>query len=384
MVKIPLARPVLGDRERELAIEVIDSGVLSLGPYTVRFERDFAAFMGASHAVAVSSGTAALHLGIRALGVEAGDEVITTPFSFVSSANCIEYERARPVFVDIEPSTLNIDPAAIEAAITAKTKAVLPVHMFGMPADMDAIERTAKEHNLAVLEDACEALGAVHTDGTKVGARGNIACFGFYPNKQLATGEGGMLTCADMGIRDRLASERNQGRGEDMGVVNHVRLGYNYRIDELSAALGVAQMERLAGLLEDRRRVASIYNERLKGVEGPVLPEAESHCGIRSWFVYVVQLPEEVNRAKLIEALGKAGIASKAYLPAIHLMPYYREKYGYSPGDFPHCERAAESSLALPFYPGMSEEEVEKVSDTLIDRISNSSHNEDNVYVQKI
>ena len=362
---IPLARPVLGDAEERAVIEVLRSGQLSLGPRLAEFERLFAARVGAPHACAVSSGTAGLHLALRAVGVGEGDEVVTSPFSFVASANAALYERARPVFADIDPVTLNLDPDAAAAAVTERTRALLPVHIFGYPADMPAFERLADSHGLAIVEDACEALGAVHADGVPVGGRGHPAVFGFYANKQLTTGEGGMVTLADAALKQRIDSERNQGRAPDMGWLDHDRLGFNYRLSDIACALGIAQLERLEAMLADRARVAGLYREALAGVEGLQLPCADLDGDRRGWFVFVVQLPRGVDRDETIRALAAAGVQSKPYLPAIHLMSFYRERFGHREGEFPVCEDVAARSLALPFFPGMTELQVTKVAGCL-------------------
>ncbi|HXV04879.1 MAG TPA: DegT/DnrJ/EryC1/StrS family aminotransferase, partial [Solirubrobacterales bacterium] len=274
MNEIPLAKPEIGAREEELALEVLRSGRLSLGPMGERFERDFAAWLGAADAVAVSSGTTALHLGVRALGWGPGDEVLTSPFSFVASANCLLYEGARPVFCDIDPVTLNLDPAAAEAAVGERTAGVLPVHIFGWPAAMPELEAVASPRGLGILEDACEALGAVDSEGRRVGTRGNLATFAFYANKQLTTGEGGMIVPSDPETAARLRAERNQGRAADMGWLDHGGLGFNYRLSDLAAALGVAQLEKLDAMLAARERVAALYAEGLAGIEGVVTPIA--------------------------------------------------------------------------------------------------------------
>lgn len=363
---IPLAKPVLGEAEELAVLEVLRSGQLSLGPRVGEFERLFAARVGAEHACAVSSGTAGLHLALRAVGVEAGDEVITSPFSFVASANAAVYEGARPVFADIDPVTLNLDPAAAEAAITSRTKAILPVHIFGYPADMAAFERIAARHGLGIVEDACEALGAVHGDGVAVGGRGHPAVFGFYANKQITTGEGGMVTLGDGELKARIDSERNQGRARDMGWLDHDRLGFNYRLSDIACALGIAQLGRLEEMLAGRARVAGWYREALAGVEGLGLPCADMHGDRRGWFVFVVQLPAEVERDAVLRRLDERGVQSKPYLPAIHLMSYYRERFGYRPGQFPVCESVVERSLALPFFPEMTESQVERVACELV------------------
>jgi perosamine synthetase len=358
---IPLARPVLGDAEEQAVLEVLRSGQLSLGPRVPAFEEAFAARVGARFASAVSSGTAALHLALRAIGVSEGDEVVTTPFSFVASANAILYEQARPVFADIDPVTLNIDPDAAQAAVGPRTSALLPVHIFGYPADMPALERLG----LPIVEDACEALGAVHADGGPVGGRGHPAAFGFYANKQMTTGEGGMLTLGSAEHKERVDSERNQGRAPDMGWLDHDRLGFNYRLSDIACALGLAQLERLDDLLAGRARVAGWYREALAGIPGLQLP-CEDHGGdVRGWFVFVVQLPRGVDRDGAVVALRERGVDSKPYLPAIHLMSFYRERFGHREGEFPVAEDVAARSVALPFFPQMTEGQVARVAEAL-------------------
>jgi perosamine synthetase len=358
---IPLAAPVLGADEEARVLEVLRSGRLSLGPVVAEFEERFARRLGAAHASAVSSGTAGLHLALRAVGVGDGDEVVTSPFSFVASANAIVYERARPVFADIDPVTLNLDPAAAAAAVTDRTTALLPVHIFGYPADISAFERMG----LPIVEDACEALGAVHADGVAVGARGHPAAFGFYANKQLTTGEGGMVTTQDATIKEQIDSERNQGRAPDMGWLDHDRLGFNYRLSDIACALGVAQLKRLDAMLAARAEVADLYREALADVEGLALPCPDHDGERRGWFVFVVQVPPGVDRDETVRALGQRGIQSKPYMPAIHLMSFYRERFGHRPGEFPVCEDVADRSLALPFFPAMTEDQVTRVAEQL-------------------
>ena len=355
---IPLAQPVLGPREEELVLDVLRSGRLSLGPRLAEFEQAFAARLGVAHASAVSSGTAGLHLALRAVGVGEGDEVVTSPFSFVASANAVLYERARPVFVDVDPRTLNLDPAAAAAAVTERTTAILPVHIFGYPADVPALEGLG----LPIVEDACEALGAVHADGTPVGGRGHPSVFGFYANKQLTTGEGGMVTTADPAIKQAVDSERNQGRAPDMGWLDHDRLGFNYRLSDVACALGIAQLERLEDLLARRARVAALYREALEGIDGLSLPCPDEGGDERGWFVFVIGLPDGVGRDGTVVALRERGIDSKPYLPAIHLMSFYRERFGHREGEFPVCEAVAARSLALPFFPAMTEGQVDRVA----------------------
>jgi perosamine synthetase len=356
---------VLGAPEERAVTEVLRSGRLSLGQRSEQFERSFAARVGADFASAVCNGTAGLHLALRAAGVGDGDEVVTSPFSFVASANAALFERARPVFADIDPVTLNLDPAAAAAAVNSRTRALLPVHIFGYPADMPAFEALAERNDLQLVEDACEALGAVHADGQPVGGRGNLAVFGFYANKQLTTGEGGMVVHGDHALKVRIDSERNQGRAPDMSWLEHDRLGFNYRLSEIACALGSVQLERLDEMLAARERVARCYREALAGVEGLELPCEDANGSRRGWFVFAVQLPREVNRDETIRALAARGVESKPYLPAIHLMSFYRERFGHRPGEFPVCEDVAARSIALPFFPGMEEGTVARVADAL-------------------
>jgi perosamine synthetase len=358
---IPVARPVIGELEEQAVLEVLRSRHLSLGPRVPAFEEAFAARLGAPYASAVSSGTAALHLALRAIGVQEGDEVITSPFSFVASANSILFERAKPVFVDIDPVTLNLDAQAAAAAVTERTTAFLPVHIFGYPADTPALER----HGLPIVEDACEALGAVHADGVPVGGRGHPAAFGFYANKQLTTGEGGMLTLGSLAHKETIDSERNQGRAPDMGWLDHDRLGFNYRLTDIACALGLAQLQRLDDMLAARARVAGWYREALAGFDGLELPCEDFGGDVRGWFVFVVQLPHGCDRDDTIRALLARGVQSKPYLPAIHLMSFYRERFGYRGGEFPVCEDVAARSIALPFFPELTEGQVAEVASAL-------------------
>jgi perosamine synthetase len=363
--QIPLARPVLGEAEERAVVEVLRSGQLSLGPRMQQFEQAFAARVRAGFASAVSSGTAGLHLALRAVGVKEGDEVVTSPFSFVASANAVLYERARPVFADIDPVTLNLDPAAAAAVVGERTSALLPVHVFGYPADMMAFERLAEQHGLAIVEDACEALGASYADGRPVGGRGHPAVFGFYPNKQLTTGEGGMVVHDDAALKERIDAERNQGRVAEMGWLEHDRLGFNYRLSELACAVGIVQLGRLNEMLTARNWLARCYREALSGIEGLELPCTDANGNARGWFVFVVQLPREADREETVRALATSGIASKPYLPAIHLLSFYRERFGHREGEFPVCEDVAARSLALPFFPGMEEGRVARVAEAL-------------------
>ena len=333
-------------------LDVLRSGHLSLGPVVPEFERAFASRLGALHASAVSSGTTGLHLALRAAGVSDGDEVVTSPFSFVASANVVIYERALPVFADIDPRTLNLDPDAAAAAVTRRTTALLPVHVFGYPAPIDGFERLG----LPIVEDACEALGALHADGGPVGGRGHPAAFGFYANKQLTTGEGGMVVCGDSAMKERIDSERNQGRAPNMDWLDHDRLGFNYRLSDVACALGLAQLERLDQLLAGRARSGGAVprgaRRRSRDSGCRVLTRAATR---RGWFVFVVQLPRGRDRDDTIRALAERGVPSKPYFPAIHLMTYYRETFGHREGEFPVCEDVAARSIALPFFPEMTE-----------------------------
>jgi perosamine synthetase len=362
--EIPLARPVIGEREEQAVLEVLRSGHLSLGPRVPAFEAAFAERVGARHASAVSSGTTGLHLALRAAGVSAGDEVVTSPFSFVATANAVVYEAARPVFADIDPVTHNLDPAAAAAAITRRTRALLPVHIFGYPADMPALER----HGLPIVEDAAEALGARYADGGAVGGRGHPAIFGFYANKQMTTGEGGMITLGSAEHKERVDSERNQGRAPDMGWLDHDRLGFNYRLSDIACALGLAQLERLDDMLAARARVADWYRAALAELvtgRGLALPCEDAGDAVRGWFVFVARLPDDADRDATVKALRELGVQSKPYLPAIHLMSFYRERFGHRPGEFPVCERVAAASIALPFFPQMTEGQVARVAEAL-------------------
>jgi perosamine synthetase len=373
--QIPLARPAIGEREEELMLEVLRSGRLSLGPMLERFEREFAAWLGVEDAVAVSSGTAGLHLGVRGMGWGPGAEVITSPFSFIASANCLLYEGAKPVFCDVDPVTLNLDPDAVETAVGEATAGILPVDILGYPSDLPAFEEISGVNGLRLLEDSCEALGGTDSEGVRLGARGIAAVFAFYANKQLTTGEGGMVVPPDADAAARLRSERNQGRAPDMGWVDHERIGFNYRLTDLQAALGVAQLERADELLAARSAAASAYTRRLgqSGAapagdgdpEGLVLPCKDRGSERRSWFVYAVRLPKAADRDAVVAELDQRGVQAKAYMPCIHLTPPYRERFGYEPGMLPVAEDASARLLALPFFPGIGEGEIERVCEAL-------------------
>ncbi len=364
---IPLARPDISPRERQLVSDVLSSDVLAMGPFTERFEAGIAELAGRRHGVACSSGTAGLHMGVRALGIGEGDEVITTPFSFVASANCLLYERAVPRFVDIEEETLGLDPDRLDAAASNRTRAVLPVHVFGRPCQVGAISVKARHRGWAIIEDACEGLGS-SVDGRPLGSFGDVAVFAFYPNKQITTGEGGMVVTDDAALAATMRSLRNQGRDADGAWLRHVRLGYNYRLDELSSALGVAQLERRAELQAGRARVARAYAAALAGYDWVGLP----HVGageIVDWFVYVVRLHPEINRETVMARLADLGVASRPYFAPLHLQPFYRSMFGFQPGDFPVTERVAASTLALPFSSRLSDEDVGYVASALVEAV---------------
>jgi perosamine synthetase len=362
---IPLARPDVGPRELELVTQVLQSDVLAMGPFTQRFEAGIAAVAGRREGVACSSGTAGLHLGVRALEIGEGDEVITTPFSFVASANCLLYERAVPRFVDIEEDSLGIDPDLVEAAASKRTRAILPVHVFGRPCRIEVIETVARQRGWAIIEDACEGLGS-SVGGRRLGSFGDVAVFAFYPNKQITTGEGGMAVTDDPLLAETMRSLRNQGRDADGTWLRHVRLGYNYRLDEMSAAVGVAQLERLEELRAGRARVAAAYERALGRHDWVTLPRTGT-SELVDWFVYVVRLHPEIDRDGLIGRLAALGVPSRPYFAPIHLQPFYRATFGFKPGDFPVTERVAASTLALPFSSRLTDEEVAYVADALVD-----------------
>ena len=362
---IPMARPDIGDRELELVTEVLRSDVLALGSFAPRFEGQLAGIAGRRHGIACSSGTAGLHMGVRALEIGPGDEVITTPFSFVASANCLLYEKAVPRFVDIEEDSLGLDPDRIADAASPKTRAVLPVHVFGRPCRIESITSAARARGWAVIEDACEGLGST-VDGRPLGSFGDVAVFAFYPNKQITTGEGGMVVTDDDALAETMRSLRNQGRDSDGTWLRHVRLGYNYRLDELSAAVGVAQLERLAELRAGRARVAASYARALGAIDWVTLPAPGAGESV-DWFVYVVRLHPEIDRDAVLAGLADRGVPARPYFSPLHLQPFYREAFGFEPGDFPVTERVAASTLALPFSSRLPDEDVQYVAQALRD-----------------
>jgi perosamine synthetase len=392
-MRVPMSAPDLTHAEKHAVARVVSSSSLSNGPVTGEFEVCFAEHLGVAHAVSVSSGTSGLHLCVIAAGCEEGDLVVTTPFSFVASANVSLYERAVPVFVDVDPRTGNIDVGLLEEVVTdltasarrakrwlpprtAKTlsdtkgpprvKAILPVHVFGQPVDMRPLNDMAEREGLCVIEDACEAIGA-EQHGKPVGTFGDAGVFAFYPNKQMTTGEGGMIVTDNDRWAELFRSLRNQGRDVFDAWLTHSRLGYNYRMDELSAALGLAQLRRIDDLLTARERVAGWYNERLAGASDVRVPDVVPTTQRMSWFVYVVRLPEGVARSAVMSALADRGVPSRPYFSPIHLQPFFVERFGYRPGAFPRTEELARRSLALPFSGVMPEEQVDYVCEQLLE-----------------
>jgi len=362
-MNIPLSKPWVTEEDIKAVEEVLRTPYLSLGPKLKEFESMLAGIAKRKYAVAVNSGTSALHLIIRSLGIKDGDEVITTPFSFVASSNCVLFERAKPVFVDIDPKTYNINPDLIEERITEKTKAILAVDVFGQPADWDKLTVIAKKHNLYLIEDSAEAIGSEYK-GRPAGSFGVASVFAFYPNKQITTCEGGVLLTDDENIYKLSRSMRNQGRGEDESWLHHTRLGYNYRISDINCALGISQLKRLEKIIEMRDNVAKIYTQKLSEVEEIITPYVHPDTTKMSWFVYVIRLADRfgnVHRDQIIKELGNRQIQTRNYFEAIHLEPFYVEQFGYKKGDFPVTEFVSERTIALPFYTTISEEEIDYV-----------------------
>lgn len=359
-----MSSPDINEEDIARVVGVLRSGNLSIGPFVEEFERQTARFVGVDHGVAVSSGTSGLHLCMRAMDIGAGDEVITTPFSFVASANCVVYEGGIPVFVDIQEDSLNVDDALVGSAIGPRTRAILPVHVFGRPAAMAELSAIADRSGVDIIEDACEALGSEYR-GARAGALGHAGVFGFYPNKQITTGEGGMIVTNDGKWAQRMRSMRNQGRSEMGSWLLHQQLGFNYRLDEMSAALGSSQLARIDELISLRERVSSQYQQLLANVPGVTLIAEGRDTTRMSWFVFVVRLDADIDRDMVAKQLGERGIPTRNYFPPIHLQPFYRDRFGYKPGQFPVTERVARSTLALPFHGRMSAQEIERVSTSL-------------------
>lgn len=371
-IPIPLSAPDITQREIAAVVEVLHGATLSIGPKVEEFERLCARVAGRRHAVGVSSGTAGLHCAMLAAGIGPGDEVLTTPFSFVASTNCILYVGATPRFVDIDPRTLNLDPDKLEAAITHKTKAIVAVEAFGHPGGISEVEQIARRNELVMIEDCCEGFGG-RVRERPIGSFGRAGVFGFYPNKQITTGEGGMIVTDDDNFAAMCRSLRNQGR-DGMSWLAHARLGYNYRLSEINAALGIVQVQRLDEILANRRRVAHEYITRLMTNRHLILPTLDDQTHM-SWFVFVVRLSdlfEPEQRDQIIQQLRAEGIGASNYFPPIHLQPYVREKLHTKPGDFPICEYVAGRTIALPFFSTMTTQQVQRVCQTL-EKILDSS-----------
>ena len=365
-MQIYLSRPDITEQEIEAVCNVLRSPDLSLGPKLGQFEQAFARYIGTKRAVAVNSGTSGLFLCLTALGIKSGDEVITTPFTFIATATSIMMAGAKPVFVDIDPVSLNIDPAKIESAITDKTKAILPVEIFGNPAGFDKICRIAQKHNLPVIEDSCEALGST-LNGKKAGTFGKMSVFGFYPNKQITTGEGGMILTDDDSMADVCVSLRNQGRSKEGGWLGHERLGYNFRLSDINCALGIVQLSRIEQIIAKRKQVANWYQEMLADDERIIVPAEPADCDM-SWFVFVVRLADNFSRQqrdRILEQMLKRGIQVSNYFPPVHLQPFMARQYGYKDGDFPVTESVCKSTIALPFYNNLTCDEIAVVCETL-------------------
>jgi len=363
--RVPLARPDISQDDIDAVVSVLRTPHLSLGPKLPEFEQAFASFMGLARAVAVNSGTSALHLLVRALGLGPGDEMITSPFTFIASANCALFEGARPVFVDIDETTWNMDAERIEPAITGNTKLLLPVHIFGRPMAMDRVMEIGLACGIPVVEDACESIGATY-QGRLAGAFGLATTFAFYPNKQMTTGEGGMIVTDDEPLADLCVSLRNQGRDAGAGWLAHARLGYNYRLSDINCALGISQLARLGEFIEARARVAERYLEQLADIEELVLPPPYTD-GKMSWFVFVVRLADrftQEQRDAVLADLRDQGITCSNYFTPVHLQPFYAD-LGYRPGDFPVCEKVAARTLALPFYNRLTEADQDLVVESL-------------------
>jgi len=361
---ISMSKPDINEDDVNFVVSALRSGQLSIGPFVDEFEELAREYIGTRYAVAVANGTSGLHLCMRLAGVREGAEVITSPFSFVASANCVLYERGTPVFVDIDEETLNIDPAAVGAAITSRTVGILPIHVFGRPAAMDSLCQTADRHSLVLIEDACEALGAMYRN-RKVGTFGRASVFAFYPNKQMTTGEGAIIATDDSAWDASLRSLRNHGRGTKNNWLSHDQIGFNYRLNELSSALGVSQLSRIDDLLERRAAVAAKYSERLSTVPGIQVLMPVDGTTRMSWFVYVVRFDASLNRDDIASRLAGKSIPTRNYFPPIHLQPYFREQFGFRAGQFPVTERVSASTLALPFHTNLSEREIEQVCTAL-------------------
>jgi len=360
---IHLSRPDITEKEIKAVTDVLKSPNLSLGPKLTEFESAFASYVGTKKAVAVNSGTSALFLAALALDIAAGDEVITTPFTFIASATSIMMTGAKPVFVDIDENSLNIAPELIETAITERTKAILPVEVFGNPCGIDQVCEIAKTHNLPVIEDSCEAVGST-LDHKKCGTFGKIGTFAFYPNKQITTGEGGIILTDSADIADLCSSLRNQGRAKKSSWLGHQRLGYNFRLSDINCALGIAQLQRIEEIIQKRKQVAKWYQQALASEKRIILPAEPANCSI-SWFVFVIRLTEDFSRShrdKILHLMNEHNIQVSNYFPPVHLQPFMAEKFGFKNGDFPVTEKVAQRTIALPFHNNLTPEQVNIVS----------------------
>lgn len=365
-MQVFLSRPDITDAEINAVTDVLRSPNLSLGPKLGEFEQKMAEYAQCKHAIAVNSGTSGLYLCFKSLNIGPGDEVITTPFTFIASVNSIIMAGAKPVFVDIDPDNLNIDPAKIEAAITEKTKAIEPVIVFGNPARIDEVCDIAQKHNLPVVEDSCEGLGSVYK-GKKIGSYGTMGNFAFYPNKQITTGEGGIIVTDDDDLADMCYSLRNQGRGKGGGWLAHERLGYNFRMSDINCALGITQLSRIEEFKAKRKQVVSWYQEILADEERIIVPQAPADSDM-SWFVFVIRLCENYNidhKVKTMKLMHDNGVQVSNYFPPVHLQPYLARDYGFKKGDFPITESICDRTIALPFYNNLPREQVQYVCDTL-------------------
>ena len=361
--------PLISEDEIAEVVATLRSGWIGSGPRVKEFERRFQEYVGVRHAVAVNSCTSALHLALHVLDIGPGDEVITTPYSFAATANCFIYEGGVPVFADVDARTLNLDPVAVEAAVTSRTKAIVAVDIYGYPCELDELRAIEERHGLLLIQDSCEALGAEYK-GAPLGSHGPSAVFAFYPNKQITTGEGGMVTTHSEEECRLLRSLRNQGRGDSGGWLEHVRLGFNYRIDDVRAAIGIGQLEKLDEILLRRDSVAAHYEELLRGIDGVELPCPDDGAHRRSWFVYVVTLPDNETRERVIARFEGEEIGFNRYLPSIHLQPYMRERYGFREGMCPVSEDASSRTLALPFFTALEREAQERVAEVLADALA--------------
>jgi perosamine synthetase len=367
-MRIPLSKPDITQTEINAVVEVLQSNILSIGPKITEFEERIANLIGMKHAIGVNSGTSGLHLLIKSMNIGEGDEVITTPFSFVASTNCILFENAKPVFVDIDEKTFDMQLDQIEDKITDKTKLLLPVDVFGQPLDMLTLRQIARKHSLKVLEDSCEAIGS-EFDGHKAGSLADGAVFAFYPNKQITTAEGGIIVTNDDKIADNCRSLRSQGRAVTGRWLHHEQVGYNYRLSELHSALGVAQLQRFDDILLRREKVADYYSSKLTNITGLRTPWIHPKVSKMSWFIYHITLDQGIDRDTFMDLLDEKGIDSKPYFTPIHLQPYMRQMFGFKEGDFPVTERIGSSTLAIPFYSNMEEWEVDMVCDAIKDNI---------------